>query len=87
VTREADGQGRQLPWPSEDTSLGRESFAIVPPGDDDDPVVAKLRRLHYRHGYFTRRELGEPAPRGCWDYCPGEFGPDGKFREHCGRVA
>jgi len=57
-------------------------MSIVPPGDDDDPVAAKLWRLHYHYGYFTRRELGEPAPRGHWE-CPGEFGPDGTFREHC----
>ena len=28
---------------------------------------------------------GPPADRGCWE-CPGEFGPDGRWRPHCGRV-
>jgi hypothetical protein len=32
------------------------------PHGDDEPVAAKLRRLRERHGYFTRAELGDPAP-------------------------
>ena len=75
------------PGALEDTRLGGgESFVIVLPGDDEDPVAAKLWRLHDRYGYFTRAELGVPAPRGHGE-CPGEFGPDGKFREHCGSAA
>jgi len=35
---------------------------MVTPGDDDNPVAAKLWRLHDHHGYFTRAELGERAP-------------------------
>jgi hypothetical protein len=49
-------------------------------------VAAKLRRLRDHYGYFSRAELGEPAPRGHWE-CPGEFGPDGRFRQHCGSAA
>jgi hypothetical protein len=36
---------------------------MVPPGDDDDPVAAKLWRLHYHYGYFTRAELAGPPAR------------------------
>jgi hypothetical protein len=53
---------------------------------DDNPVLAKLWRLHERYGYFTRAELGEPAPRGCWE-CPGEFDANGRWQEHCGTGA
>lgn len=35
---------------------------MVTPGDDDDPVAAKLWRLHDHYGYFARHELGERAP-------------------------
>ena len=86
MTRKDRPPGGDSRGPEDTSPAGRESAVIVPPGDDDDPVAAKLWRLHYRYGYFTRAELGVPAPRGPGE-CPGEFGPDGTFREHCGSAA
>ena len=51
------------PGALKDTRLGGgESFAMVTRGADDDPVTARLWRLHDRCGYLTRAELGERAP-------------------------
>jgi hypothetical protein len=74
---------------------------MVTPGDDDDPGPLTEDWLR-RHGYLLAADerarqsriarvrldrllYGEPR-RGCWS-CPGEFGPDGTFREHCGGAA
>ena len=70
----------------DNTPPQREVIFMLSRGDDDNPVVAKLWRLHERYGYFTRAELGELAPRGHWE-CPGEFGPDGRWQPHCGDAA
>lgn len=66
------------------------SALIVNDGSDNPAVVAKLWRLRDRHAYFTRSEveaaLGIPSPRGQWQ-CPGQFGPDGRWKPCCEAAA
>jgi hypothetical protein len=69
-----------------DSDLAAEAKSTIAASTDSEAVLAKLWRLRDHYGYFTRAELGAPAPRGHWE-CPGEFGPDGRFRAHCGSAA
>lgn len=64
MTRNDDRPGRQLPGLSEAISTpGADANGVsIVPHAAVDPVTEKLRRLRDRHGYFTRAELGEPAP-------------------------
>jgi hypothetical protein len=45
----------------------------------------RARQMRIARIRLDRLLYGEPR-RGCWQ-CPGEFGPDGRFREHCGPVS
>jgi hypothetical protein len=99
VTRKDRPPGGETGGPEDTSPPQCESAVIVPPGDDPGPVTGDWLR---RHGYvlaaderarqsrmargaLDRLAYGEPR-RGRWQ-CPGEFGPDGTFRKHCGRVA
>ena len=64
----------------------REAVLRVRDGSVNQPVVDKLWRLHWDHGYLTRAEieaaLGVSPPPGRWE-CPGQFGADGRYVRHC----
>ncbi len=82
-------RGSDLPWVC-DPALRPAAARCTPnPCWDGHPLAAAEHARQMRIGAVRLgRLLGEPAPiRHHGEWCAGEFGPDGRWREHCKTAA